>query len=192
MNLSDEELMARYVDGENSALRVLFDRYASVITRIMARGMATQADTGDLVQKTFLQLHRARYDFRAGAKLRPWLMTIAMNVKRQHLRSLSRRREDVHELDDQTTPTSAPYDPELKEKRQQVRMALATLSDSMREVIELHWFEDLSFPEVAQITGASLSAVKVRAHRAYAKMRTQLEEIECNHSNNSGIQERER
>jgi len=71
-------------------------------------------------------------------------------------------------------------------------MALATLSDSMREVIELHWFEDLSFPEVAQITGASLSAVKVRAHRAYAKMRTQLEDIECNHSNNSGIQERER
>jgi len=184
--------MARYTDGDNGALRELFDRYVSVLTRIMARGMATQAETSDLVQKTFLQLHRARHDFRAGAKLRPWLMTIAMNVKRQHLRSLGRRREDVLKLDDHTAPASAPYDPEVTERRRRVRMALATLSESMREVIELHWLEGLPFPEVAQITGASLSAVKVRAHRGYAKLRALLEETECNPSNESGIQESER
>ena len=184
--------MARYIAGEDGALRALFDRYVSLLTRIMARGMATQAETNDLVQKTFLQLHRARHDFRAGANLRPWLMTIAMNVKRQHLRSLGRRREDALKLDDHTAPASAPYDPEVTERRRQVRIALATLSESMRVVIELHWLEGLPFPEVAQITGASLSAVKVRAHRGYAKLRAQLEEAECNPSNESGIQESER
>ncbi len=184
--------MARYVADEEGALRALFDRYVSLLTRIMARGMATQAETGDLVQKTFLQLHRARHDFRAGAKLRPWLMTIAMNVKRQHLRSLSRRREDTLEPDGHTAPVSAPYDPEVTDKRRRVRVALATLSDSMREVIELYWLEGLSFPEVAQIMGVSLSAVKVRAHRGYAKLRAQLEETECNPLNERGIQESER
>ena len=180
--------MVQYVNGDSAALRTLFDRYLSVLTRIMARGMATQAETGDLVQKTFLQLHRARHDFKVGAKLRPWLMTIAMNVKRQHLRSLSRRREDSLVLDDHSAPATAPYDPEVTERRQRVRLALATLSDNMREVIELHWFEGLSFPEVAKITGASLSAVKVRAHRAYAKLRERLDEAECNPLTESGIQ----
>lgn len=183
--------MERYIGGENSALRVLFDRYVSTITRIMARGMATQAETHDLVQQTFLQLHRARHDFKTGAKLRPWLMTIAMNVKRQHLRSLSRRREDNLKPGDHNVPVSPAYDPEVTENRQRVRMALTTLSDNLREVIELHWFEGLSFPEVARITGASVSAVKVRAHRAYGKLRAQLNDPECNPLTESGIQERE-
>jgi RNA polymerase sigma factor (sigma-70 family) len=189
VNFSDEELMARYVGGDSTALRSLFDRYLDVLTRMMARSMATQAETNDLVQQTFLQLHRARHDFKSDAKLRPWLMTIAMNIKRQHLRKLSRRREDVLTLNGYTDPQSAPHDPVAAEKRRTVRMALATLPASTREVIELHWFEGLSFQEVARICGASVSAVKVRAHRGYAKMRAFLEAMECNQLTNGGIQE---
>jgi DNA-directed RNA polymerase specialized sigma24 family protein len=45
------------------------------------------------------------------------------------------------------------------------------LPADQREVIELHWFDELEFPEVAQVVGASVSAVKVRAHRGYVRLR---------------------
>ena len=58
-----------------------------------------------------------------------------------------------------------------REREQALRDALERLRPNQREVIELHWFEGLPFAEVAKITGASLSAVKVRAHRAYEALR---------------------
>jgi RNA polymerase sigma-70 factor (ECF subfamily) len=56
-----------------------------------------------------------------------------------------------------------------------VRAALATLPDSQREVIELHWFQEQPFDEIAEIVGASVSAVKVRAHRGYKVLKKLLE-----------------
>jgi RNA polymerase sigma factor (sigma-70 family) len=189
---SDEELMERYIGGDNSALKAIFDRYVTLLTRMMARGMLTQAATSDLVQQTFLQLHRARNDFKQGSKLRPWLFTIAMNIKRQHLRKLGRRREDALEFDGRTEPRVAAHDIERTERRRNLRLALAQLPEGQREVIELHWLEGLSFAEVAEIVGAKLSAVKVRAHRGYARLREILEAIESNPNPDSRIQQGER
>ncbi len=72
-------------------------------------------------------------------------------------------------------PTVEQADIVVKENAAALRKALATLSDGQREVIELHWFEGFSFPEVAQIVGASLSAVKVRAHRGYKVLKAELQ-----------------
>ena len=83
--------MAAYVGGDRSAFAVLFERYAPRLLRLMQRDLGRGEDAHDLVQQTFLQLHRARRDFRAGAKLRPWLFTIALNLKRQHFRRQGRR-----------------------------------------------------------------------------------------------------
>ena len=58
-----------------------------------------------------------------------------------------------------------------------MRRALAALPDHQREVIELHWLGELPFPEVARAVGASLSAVKVRAHRGYKRLRDLLGEV---------------
>lgn len=166
--------MAAYGAGETLAFRVLFDRYTSLLTRVMARGLFDQSPVSDLVQQTFLQLHRARNDFKAGCKLRPWLMTIALNVKRQHLRKLKRRKEDALELDGRSDPVQEAHDVEAAQRQRMLRQALAKLPDSQREVIELHWLEGVPFGEVAEIVGASTSAVKVRAHRGYGKLRDVL------------------
>ena len=60
--------------------------------------------------------------------------------------------------------------------RRELERALVKLTDDQREVIELHWFAGLSFPEVAELVGASVSAVKVRAHRGYETLRRLLED----------------
>ena len=187
---SDEQLMAAYVAGDAAAFRVLFDRYAETLYRMVRRRVRADADARDLVQQTFLQLHRARADFREGARLRPWLFTIAFNLVREHYRRTGRRREDAvsPELLDPLAATAAVADPpgsassvlaapdaiEQRERLARVRAALLALPDAQREVIELHWFEECPYDEIAAIVGASVEAVRVRAHRGYERLRALL------------------
>jgi RNA polymerase sigma factor (sigma-70 family) len=180
---TDEELMERYVvAGDRAAFRELFRRYAPVVLRLVRQNVPTQ-EAHDLVQQTFLHLHRGRNDFRRGAPLRPWLCTIAINVRRQYLRSI-RNRESVSPIPDvaDSIPAAATSDVVGK-----VRAALSELSSDQQQVIVLHWVEGLSFREVADVVGASLGAVKVRAHRGYEVLRVSL-----NRNNDDGDRGRER
>lgn len=172
--LSDEELMSAWTAGDDGAFRELFERYTPFLLRVMARGLARPEDATDLVQQTFLQLHRARYDFKQGTTLRPWLIAIASNVRRMHRRAGGRRPEDPVAPADLPEIPVAPQDPEQRERAVQVRRALGDLPDDQREVVWLHWFEGLSFPEIATVVGARHGTVKVRAHRAYERLRGML------------------
>jgi RNA polymerase sigma factor (sigma-70 family) len=174
---SDEALFLAYTRGDRAAFRALFQRYEPLLTRVMRRGMFNDAIVGDLVQQTFLQVHRARLDFDTSRKFRPWLLTIAMNLKRQHFRTLKRRPEDPTELTDRVVPAVPAYDPTRTDDARKLHEALARLPDNQREVLVLHWLEGLPMNEVGDVLGASRSAVKVRAHRAYERLRTILESM---------------
>jgi RNA polymerase sigma factor (sigma-70 family) len=172
---SDEELMAAYVAGDSAAFSELFSRYAPMLMRVMRRHMRQMADADELVQQTFLQLHRARNDFQQGRRLRPWLMTIAYNLKREYFRRKKRRPEASLEYEPKADTQPDPL--EQQDDRARMQAALQALSEGQRDVIVMHWFQDLSFPEVAEILGLSVSAVKVRAHRGYKKLRVVLEDV---------------
>ncbi|HHO54278.1 MAG TPA: sigma-70 family RNA polymerase sigma factor [Deltaproteobacteria bacterium] len=173
---TDEDLFAAYVAGDVAAFQILFARYAPLLTRLMLRDVRRRQEAEELVQDTFLHLHRSAGDFRPGAKLRPWLMTIALNLKREHFRRKLRRPEVSLELDGRMDPPAEPgWIAERHDARRQIELALASLPEKHREAIVLHWFAGLSFPEVAEIVGASLSAVKVRAHRGYKLMKSTIQ-----------------
>jgi len=173
---SDEELMAAYVEGDATAFRTLFDRYAPLLQRVFLRRMRTPELARDLVQQTFLQLHRARNDFRPDALVRPWLMTIAMNLFREHYRRSARRPESLIDPVGALEPRESPHGQERSDIRRDLAGALAKLPEDQREVVMLHWFDGLSFPEIAEMVGATPGAVRVRAHRAYATLRELLED----------------
>jgi RNA polymerase sigma-70 factor (ECF subfamily) len=171
---SDEELMASYKAGDRAAFEEIFRRYAPLLLRVMQRQLSRREDAHDLVQQTFLQLHRSRADFRSDALLRPWLLTIAINLKRKHFRRLKRHMEwpiEAHALDNLRLDASQAN---ALDAGRQLRVAMAGLPADQRRVIVLHWVEGLAFSEVATVVGASLSAVKVRAHRGYAAIRGRL------------------
>lgn len=172
---SDETLMAAYVAGDEAAYRILFDRYAPLLYRIVRRRVASDDEAHDVVQQAFLNMHRFREDFRTDARLRPWLTTIAMNLVREHHRRLGRRRERSL---DATEGRVQPVDPKTPVEDLQhvdsVRKAMRSLLDNQREVIELRWFEDKSYDEISEIVGASVAAVRVRAHRGYERLRGAL------------------
>jgi len=170
---SDEELMERYVHGaDRAAFEELFRRYAAPLDAMFRRTGSSEVEARDLIQQTFLQVHHARNDFQQGLKFRPWLYAIAMNVGRGAHRRARRRREDVVEpsaIDavGVAPGTSSPTD-------RVVQRALERLPDDQQEVIVLHWFNGLEFQEIANIVDASLSAVKLRAHRGYNRLREML------------------
>jgi len=168
--------MEAYLRGDHAAFRELFDRYSAQVLRMTRRHLGSDDQAREVVQQTFFQLHAARNDFRQGARLRPWLLTIAMNLVREHWRRQKRRK--MTSLDPETRAAPAPERGpiEAQQRVEMLRAALATLPDSQREVVELHWFQELPFAEVARIVGTSEGAVRVRAHRAYARLKELLAE----------------
>jgi RNA polymerase sigma-70 factor (ECF subfamily) len=168
--------MGAYVAGDAGAFRVIFERYAPLLLRAMLRELYVREEANDLVQQTFLQLHRARRDFDSRQKLKPWIFTIAMNLKREYFRRKKRRPERSLEASSGPEPAIGARGAEQVEARRSLTRALQDLPADQRQVIELHWFDELEFPEVAQVVGASVSAVKVRAHRGYVRLRQVLGE----------------
>ena len=171
--LSDEDLMVAYTEGDSAAFDALFERYAKLIFRVLRRKVRREEDAAELVQQTFLQMHRARAQFEPGRKLRPWLMTIAFNLNRQLFRGRIRRPEE--QLDFEPVHDKAIDSLERASDARRIRRAVATLPKGQRDVIVMHWFEDRTFAEVAQTLGLSTSAVKVRAHRGYKALRQVLQ-----------------
>jgi len=169
---SDEQLFSAYVAGDEAAFEELVRRWTPSLRSMLGATGLPSAVVDELVQDVFLHLHRSAPDFRAGLSLRPWIVTIALNVRRERSRRLARAAAHSPEA-----PSPGPVPSEHMERRETVRTvhsALAGLPTAHREVIELHWFAGLPFSEIAGVVGASVPAVKVRAHRGYERMRALL------------------
>lgn len=162
--------MRAYVAGDDDAFAALFARYGGRVLARMRRAVG-EAAARDLTQQTFLQLHRARNDFREDAALRPWLLTIARNVLRDHLRRVRRRPDELPLLLD---PSGTDRATDSAEARAAVREAVAGLPESQRVVVRRQWLEHRSHTDIARELGISRGAVKVRAHRAYRALRRVL------------------
>jgi RNA polymerase sigma factor (sigma-70 family) len=171
---NEKEWMRLYVQtGDKVAFEAIFTEFAPRIHRYIlrrTRGNRNLAD--DLTQQTFLHLHRARNDFDLSRSLRPWIFTIAANLVREAARKSMRRPETLVDPLERSTDAVAPAVSSPEDRL--VRRTLDTLPQAQREVIVLHWFEGLSFSEISTVVGASLSAVKVRAHRGYKQLRENL------------------
>ncbi len=168
--------MRAYRGGDEVAFQQLFERYAPRLLRAVRRQVSSEEDAAEIVQQAFLHFHRARHDFREGTLLRPWLFTICLNLKREYFRKRARRPEAPLELDGRQDPATPAYDILRTERAQTIRAAIQKLPPSQRDVIDLHWLQGIPFKEVAEIVGASVTAVKVRAHRGYERLRKTLSE----------------
>lgn len=169
----DAGWMSAYRHGDERAFAALFRQYAPLIARYFARHGKRPADVEDLVQETFLHLHRARAEFRAGESLRPWLFTIARNVCHDHGRRAQRRPETYCEVDTLPAPQESAehHALDLAQRRKALSTALAKLSAAERRLLDEHWFDERAFSEIAQREGVQCSTLRVRAHRACQRLR---------------------
>jgi RNA polymerase sigma-70 factor (ECF subfamily) len=170
---SDEVLMTRFCQGDARAFEALFQRYAAPMHGYLSRLTGSPAAAEDLAQQTFLSLVRARGRFQEGSRVKPWLYAIATNAARDWQRR--RRPEDLTEEGElpASVPAEEPAQRDVGLERA-VQRALAELPEGQRVPIVLHRFEGMSFAEIAESMGLTESAVKVRAHRGYARLRELL------------------
>ena len=168
--------MTRFCQGDARAFDALFSRYHRAVHAYVLRMVGSRAAAEDLTQATFLSLVRARGRFLAGHRFKPWLYAIATNAARDTLR----RRKPEELTEEGELPAGAvaenagPRDAGLERR---VHQALARLPEAQREAILMHRFEGLSFGEIAEALSLSESAVKVRAHRGYEKLRELLVDL---------------
>ena len=178
----EEALMAAYARGDQQAFERLFSLLAPRVHGFFLRKFGNPAVADDMLQITFMKVHRARKDYRIGAPVRPWLFTIAARVRLDELRRRGRRPEDADPdtLDRAAASADvrrAAVEDDLVERKDiaaKVREALDALPESQRVVVQLHRYEEFTFDEIAQILGSTEGAVKLRAFRAYEKLRAHL------------------
>lgn len=174
--LSDEALLAACATGEAAALGALYDRHATGVRRFLARMSGTdERDLDDLVQDTFAAVPRAARRFDGRAAVRTWLLGVASNIVRHHVRSEVRRRR--------WTDASAMASPAPADGREQVleqeraaalAAAIVALPAPLREVFVLVYLEGVPGPEVATLVGARQGTVWKRLHEARARLRQSL------------------
>ncbi|GAB4224309.1 MAG: sigma-70 family RNA polymerase sigma factor [Acidobacteriota bacterium] len=165
------ELMERYQGGDTRAFEELYAILAPQLGRYLRSLARDAALADDLLQETFLQLHRARQSYTPPRPVRPWAYAIARHVFLMSRRSRTRRAR--HETTAVVELPDAPVPPEVASlgDRDQVRRALAQVSDDHREALVLHHILGLSFREVGRVLGITEGAAKVRAHRGIVTMR---------------------
>ena len=178
MGPTDEELMSAWVAGDARAFETLFTRLAPRVHGFFMRSFRSESVADDLMQVTFMKLHRARRRYRPGLKLAPWVFAIAARVRLDELRRRLRLPEDADEdaiaRADEQAPREAALEPDVRDA---VRAALDALPESQRTVIHLHRYEGMTFPEIAQALGSTEGAIKLRAFRGYETLRQRLKGV---------------
>lgn len=171
--------MERHACGDDAAFAVVFDAVAPFIARYARRVLRNDAAADDIVQQTLLRMNRARGDFLPGAQVLPWAYAIAHNVLFNHLRR--RKREDQLmrrvELASPAAFAAAPDEQLLAEETQTAMSAVfATLPKAQRDAYLMMRRDGLTLAETAGRLKTTVIAVKLRVHRAVARLRSSFNE----------------
>jgi RNA polymerase sigma-70 factor (ECF subfamily) len=166
----------RFRDGDETALREVYDLYGAAVLHLSARTVGNTADAEDVVQATFVAAWTGRsgFDPEKGSLL-GWLLGIARRKAVDTLRARARadraadtaaragRVDRVHEAADVVVDRLVVAD------------ELATLPDEQRRVLQLAFFDDLTHPQIATVTGLPLGTVKSHIRRGMTRLRNRWE-----------------
>ena len=183
-DLSDESLMARVQKGETQLLEMLIKRYEKALFAYAQRVLQHRAAAEDAFQETFLRVFQKRQSYREGSSFRPWLYTICLNACRDHLRKCSRRPESdldksAYALSDgQPGPDSVTAQSMLAAH---IRQAVESLPEKQRDVLLLSYYQQLQYPEIAEILEIPVGTVKSRMFHASKFLAEQLNEYRNRH-----------
>lgn len=175
--------MERYCEGDAAAFRELYAAVAPKLYGYLLRMARQRAVADDLLQLTFMKVHRARGAFVRGADPVPWIYSIAHRTFLDEARRVKRAVVNVaqgDELPEQAAELGGGaaaaaevprHDPEVTKA---ALAALSQLPEQQREAVVLTKLDGKSVAEAAAIAGTTVGAMKVRAHRGYSALRKAL------------------
>jgi RNA polymerase sigma-70 factor (ECF subfamily) len=186
MTWTDEELVQRYLNGEEQAFNQLVGRYTSRLYNLAYRILLDQAEAEDLVQETFLHVYLALPRSRTARPFRPWVTAILLNACRSALRkkrpllfaemASSDEDEDsfVENIPSEDEPTIETMEKEQLENA--LRLAVATLPEEERLILTLRYNENLSYEQIGELLQIPATTVGTHLYRAKRRLYVALTE----------------
>jgi RNA polymerase sigma-70 factor (ECF subfamily) len=166
-----EVLMAGYQQGDFAAATALIEVISPQLHRFFRARSGSRAHADDLLQETWLRIHRVRQTYRPGEPVLPWFYAIARNVRVDFYRKSIRASAGEQQLE--TMSRGAAFRADAG-PGSDLETLLAPLPESQREVIEMLKVSGMTLEEVARATSSTVGSVKQKAHRAYKKLRETL------------------
>jgi len=182
----DAALMLRVKQGDSDAFAQLVEKYKQPVINVVFRTLHDATEAEDIAQNVFVQVYKAADRYKVSAKFSTWLFTIARNLCLNEIRRRSRHpaesmdaphpeQEDqpLHQFEDKKTftPPESLLQGELQAK---IEEALADLPDNQRIAILLCRQDELSYEDIAEVLGCSLSATKSLIHRGRETLKEKL------------------
>lgn len=175
-SLDEERIIRQCLDGDRDAFSVLVDRYKIMAYTVAYRILGDGDAANDAAQDSFIAAFTSLKHFRFGSKFSTWLYSIVVNKCRDRLRAEKDfvPVDDIREL--RADPADTPEQLALQgETRSEVQEALSALPAEYREVLVLKHIQGLAYEEMTGMLGASVAALKVRAHRGREMLRAVME-----------------
>lgn len=159
------------------SFRLVFERFQGPLEKFFARRRASPEECRDLVQETFLRVHRSIGSFRGESRLGTWIFSIAINI---HRRELRRRKIAELPIDDPESNladfldagAASPIEAmQTEEERQQLWALIDQLPPQMQRCLVLKVRHQLEVREIANLLGLAFNTVKVHLHSARSRLR---------------------
>lgn len=179
--MTDEMIMEAVKNGDLQQVSMLFDRYNKPIYNFLARMTMDRALAEDLTQNVFFRIIKYRSSYREGLRFQSWIYKIARNIFSDHYQKEKNKFSDF--VDMEKISEHVPDGDENQKQEEQEKLLLRSmemLTDEQRELLVLTRFQHMKYEDVAVIMDTTVANIKVKVHRAIAKLREhyfQLEKI---------------
>lgn len=178
---TDNDIIGRVLSGDQQLYSVLVQRYQSFVFTIALRYVKGREDAEEVAQDIFIKAYRSLADFKGASKFSTWLYTITTTTCITFLR---KKKLDVHSLDNEHVFETADRQDsgmsanqvEQKSRINMVNRAIAMLGGDDAQLITLFYKSEQTLEEIAKILGIEANAVKVRLHRARARLKEKMQQ----------------
>ncbi|MFN3188419.1 MAG: RNA polymerase sigma factor [Candidatus Paceibacteria bacterium] len=178
MSASDEEIATVVQAGDSELFGELISRYEDKLKRYARRFLAREEEVEDLVQDVFIKAYTNIQSFNTQLRFSPWIYRVAHNTFVNELKRKERYGTTIFDADAMFAflPAREKADTNTlaDDDKNMISESLSTLSPKLREVLVLHYFEDLSYKEIADVLQIPVTTVGVRITRARNKLQQVL------------------
>jgi RNA polymerase sigma-70 factor (ECF subfamily) len=172
---SDEDVIARVLDGQKQEFEHLVGRYQRALYRHAVALVLDHDVAADMVQDAFVRAYVGLRECRDRSRFKPWLFRTLRNRCLDYLKEASRRNIRLDDIEDPLDSAEGPAEAaERSEIRGGIQRALGELPAALREAFVMHYVDGVPYETMAELLDASVSALKMRALRAREALGTAL------------------
>lgn len=177
--MTDEMIMEAVKNGDLQQASLLFDRYNKRLFNFLARMTMDRELAEDLTQNVFLRMIRYRTSYQDGMRFQAWIYQVARNVFSDHYQANKNKKSDFVEVEKVSGQLmDMEEEKSMEEKEQLLRRSMALLNEEQRELLVLTRFQHMKYEDVAQMMDTTVANIKVKVHRAIAKLREHYFQVE--------------